>query len=185
MLINGRDNLLPSKVLFSSTNERTSDCPHHHTSFQREINPSRHHLMIHFSALICHQQQQKKVEKAPKTEKELEREKKEQELEEEFPQLVRLRGLDVSLLRHELEEEFKTSTLNSIKNQGRLRERERRNPVTERPLHAERIARVYARGVCEQQSVMVGEVLEVPARRLGHRTPLWNFVQYRRFLPAA
>lgn len=51
------------------------------------------------------------------------------EEEEEFPELIRLRGLDVSLLRFQLEEAKKESALNAIKSQGKLRERDRRSAM--------------------------------------------------------
>ena len=51
------------------------------------------------------------------------------EEEEEFKELIRLRGLDVSLLRFQLEEAKKESALHAIKNQGKLRERDRRTAM--------------------------------------------------------
>lgn len=49
--------------------------------------------------------------------------------DEDIPELLRLRGLDVSNLRHQLEEDKREDTLHAIKNQGKLRERDRRSAL--------------------------------------------------------
>lgn len=59
-------------------------------------------------------------------EKEADKKKRDAELEADHPILIRLRGLDTSLIRYELEEERKNLALSKIKAGGKLKERDRR-----------------------------------------------------------
>lgn len=57
-----------------------------------------------------------------------ERARREQD-EADFPELIKLRGLDVSVLRAKLYEERTNSTVSALNTQGRLRERNRRTAM--------------------------------------------------------